>query len=308
MKRSILFINSENRSMNKGIWYGIAAFGVWGILPIYWKALHAVPALEIVTHRLAWSLVFIVILVSVRHEWGGLKKALNRRTLLIYTAAACLLSVNWLGYIWGVNHGLIVETSLGYFINPLVNVLLAVVFLGEKLPVSKWLPIGLAAVGVIYLTFSYGSVPWLAFGLAFSFGLYGLIKKLAPLGSLFGLTLETAILLLPSLGYLAWIESQGQAAFGHSALHVNLMLPLAGVVTAIPLLLFSSAARSIPLSTMGLLQYLSPTLQFLLGVFLFGEPFSQHQLIGFSIIWLALIIFSAGSLYDQRKALQATAV
>ena len=294
--------------MNKGIWYGIAAYGIWGILPIYWKALHAVPALEIVTHRLAWSLVFIAVLVSVRHEWGGLKKVLNRRTLLIYTAAACLLSINWLCYIWGVNHGLIVETSLGYFINPLVNVLLAVVFLGEKLPVSKWLPIGLASVGVIYLTFSYGSVPWLAFALAVSFGLYGLIKKLAPLGSLYGLTLETAILLLPSLGYLVWIESQGQAAFGHSALQVNLMLPLAGVITAIPLLLFSSAARSIPLSTMGLLQYLSPTLQFLLGVFLFGEPFSQHQLIGFSIIWLALIIFSAGSLYEQRKALQTAAV
>lgn len=292
---------------NKGILFGIAAYGIWGLFPLYWKQLESIPALQIVAHRLTWSLVFLVIVLAVRRDWAWLKTAFNRRTLLIYLAAGCLLSINWLIYVYGVNAGFVVETSLGYFINPLVSVLLGVVFLRERLPISRWIPIGLAAVGVIYLTVNYGSLPWISLGLALSFGLYGLIKKLSPFGSLHGLFMETVVVLLPALGYLLFLEKQGTGAFLHAAPQVSVLLALAGVVTAIPLLMFASAARSIPLSTVGLLQYITPTCQFLLGVFVYGEPFTHVRLIGFSIIWLALLLFSLSGLYERRRAIAVRA-
>ncbi len=289
--------------MNRGILYGAGAYLMWGFFPIYFKALHSVPALQIIFHRVIWSFLFLALIILARREGKYLKAAVsNRKTLGIYTVAAGLLAANWLVYVWGVNAGHVVETSLGYFINPLLNVALGVLLLRERLRPFQWLPVGLAALGVLYLTVQVGGLPWIALALAFTFGLYGLFKKIAPLGSLYGLTLETGILLLPSLGTLLFAESQGSGSFGHTGLTGSLLLAMAGVLTSIPLLMFASAARRIPLSWMGLLQFIAPTCQFLLGVLLYKEPFTHIQLVGFSIIWLALLLFSAEGLWQRRMA------
>lgn len=293
--------------MNKGIWSGLGAYFIWGFFPIYFKLLQAVPAIQIVAHRLTWSLVFMIIVVTLVKEWAGVKAGLRPRTLLITLLASILLTLNWLVYIWGVNSGYILEASLGYFINPLVNVLLGVVFLRERLPVSKWIAVGVATVGVLYLTVSYGKLPWISLALAVSFGLYGFIKKLSPLNSLHSLTLETALLFLPMLGYLVFLEGQGTGAFGHLPLTSNILLALTGIITAVPLLLFSYAARNIPLSTLGLIQYITPTMQFFIGVWIYGEEFTHVRLIGFSIIWVALAIFSISGVFQLRKALSSSA-
>lgn len=288
--------------IDKGILYAATAYICWGIFPLYFKALHNVPAFEIVAHRVIWSFLFLILVVAARRELSALKLAVNRRTALIYLLSGSLLTINWATYVYGVNAGFVVETSLGYFITPLVNVLLGVIFLREKLRLSQWVPIAIASGGVAYLTFNYGSAPWIALILATSFGMYGLIKKIAPLGSLYGLSMETGAMLLPALGYLSFLQSSGNGAIGHVGGGTLVLLLLSGLVTALPLLLFASGARRVPLTVIGLLQYISPTLQFLLGVFLFGETFTQARLIGFSIIWLALILFSAESYLHWRKA------
>jgi chloramphenicol-sensitive protein RarD len=292
---------------NKGIWFAVGCYLIWGIFPLYWRMLENVPAVQIVAHRQAWSFIFLVLVLVIGRQWRGLFPLINRRTLLIYLAAGILLTINWLIYIYGVNAGFVVETSLGYFINPLVSVLFGVIFFREKLPFSKWIPIGLAAAGVVYLTISYGQLPWISLALAISFGLYGLVKKLSPLNALYGLTLETAVMFPVALGYLIFAEAQGTGQFIHGGTQTTVLMVLCGIVTAVPLLLFSSAARSIPLSMIGVLQYISPTLQFIIGVFVFHEPFTQHSLIGFSIIWAALILFSLSGVYERRKALAAAA-
>jgi chloramphenicol-sensitive protein RarD len=287
--------------MNKGVWFGIGAYGLWGFLPIYWKAVQAVPSTEIVAHRTVWSLVFVALLLTSKGQWGWLKTVWkNPRTLLIVFASGTILGINWLIYIWGVNAGFVVETSLGYFINPLVNVLLGVLFLGEKMRRWQWVAIGLAATGVLYLTISYGSLPWIALVLAFTFGFYGLLKKKTSLNSLEGLSLETALLAVPALFYLLFLEASGAGSFGHTNQTISLLLVFTGVATGLPLLFFAAAARRIPLSTMGLLQYMAPTIQLFLGVFLYGEPFSPVRLIGFSFIWLALLIYSAEGLRQRH--------
>ena len=286
--------------MSKGILSGIAAYTLWGFFPIYFKAIQAAPALQTVAHRLAWSLVFLAAVVTLRRGWAGIRPALNRRGLAIYLLAAVLLSFNWLVYIYGVNAGFILEASLGYFINPLVNILLGMIFLRERLSVSKWIPIGIATAGVLYLTLSYGRLPWIALALAFSFGFYGLTKKYSPLGSLHGLTMETALVFLPAVAYLVVVEVQGTCAFGHVPPITNLLLALSGVITAIPLLLFSSAARAIPLTTLGMLQYIAPTIQFLVGVLIYGEEFTPERVVAFSLIWLALVILTVGGAIEQR--------
>lgn len=289
--------------MNRGVLNAIGAYVIWGFLPIYWKALQQVPALQILNHRVVWSLVFLAILISARRNWAPLRQAIRQpKIVLVYALAACLLAVNWLTYIWGVNAGFIVETSLGYFINPLVNVLLGVVFLREKIRPLQWVPIGMAAAGVLYLTFSYGSLPWIALVLAFTFALYGLLKKTAPLGSLHSLTLETGILFVPSLLYLLYVGLQGSGVFIEYDSLTNFLLIFTGVVTAIPLLLFGAAARSINLSLLGLLQYIAPTCQFLIGVLIYNEPFTQARLIGFSIIWAALFLYWLESFLAHRQA------
>jgi chloramphenicol-sensitive protein RarD len=289
--------------MSKGIWYGIGAYVTWGLFPIYWKWLHAVPALQLISHRILWSFVMLFAFIFVSRQWTVFRAiALQPRVLLIYLVAAALIGINWLVYVWAVNAGFIVQVSLGYYINPLLNVLMGVLFLRERLRPSQWVPLGLAAAGVLYLNFAYGSLPWIALTLAFSFGLYGLVKKTAPLGSLYGLTLETGLLFLPALITLLYVETIGQGAFLHTGAISDVLMVGAGLMTTIPLLMFASAARRIPLSLVGILQYIAPTLQFLLGVLVYAEPFTHAQLIGFSIVWIALIFFAVeGYLASRAK-------
>jgi chloramphenicol-sensitive protein RarD len=295
--------------MNKGSWYALGAYIFWGLFPLYWKALAGVAPLQLLGHRIFWSFLLLFGIVLVARQGKVFRAALNRRVVLIYTVAAILIAINWLTYVWAVGAGFIVETSLGYFINPLLSVLLGVIFLRERLRPLQWLPIGLAAAGVFYLTFAYGALPWVALTLAISFGFYGLVKKTAPLGSLHGLTLETGILFLPALGFLIYSEFSGTGAFLHSSPLIDLMMFGAGLVTVIPLLLFASAAQRIPLTMIGVLQYINPTMQFLLGVVVFREPFDHHRLIGFGIVWVALILFGLeGFLVRQKSKIQTAAV
>jgi chloramphenicol-sensitive protein RarD len=295
--------------MNKGVLAGLGANKLWGIFPIYWRMLEQDPAIEILAHRMLWSLLFVVAVLTLQKEWRWLGEALrNRKTVLVYTLAAILLAFKWYTYIWAVNEGFVVEASLGYFINPLVNFLMGVIFLGEKLRRGQVAAVILAGLGVVYLTVSYGSLPWISLVLAFTFGLYGLIKKTATLESIHGFSLETMVLFLPALAYLLYRESAGIGAFAHQGWVITLLLILAGPVTSIPLILFGYAARSIPLSMLGFIQYITPTLQFLLGVFVYAEPFPIARLVGFSIIWLALLIYSLESVFFSRKPKSSPAV
>ncbi|MBN1658330.1 MAG: EamA family transporter RarD [Anaerolineae bacterium] len=288
--------------MNRGILAAIGAYVLWGILPIYWKALQAVPALEILCHRTVWSLAFVLLVLAIRRRWAWIAASLRRpRTLLLFFASACLLGANWYTYIWAVNADHVVDASLGYFINPLVSVLLGVLFLHERLRPLQTAAVAIAAAGVLYLTLTLGTFPWIGLLLAGTFGFYGLIRKTAPLGSLEGLSLETALLTMPALAYLLLLERTGAGAFGHAALPTTLLLAGAGAVTAFPLLLFATAARSITLSAVGILQYIAPTLQFLLGVLAYHEPFSPARLAGFAMIWLALAIYTAEALVQERR-------
>ena len=291
--------------MSKGIWNALTVYVMWGFFPIYWKLLQDVPALQVIGHRIGWSFLLLMTVILFTKQWKDFRSvALKPKIIGIYAIAGILLSVNWLIYVWGVNSGFIVETSLGYFINPLISVLLGVVFLHERLRTMQWIPIGLAAAGVIYLTVTYGRLPWIALSLAFSFGIYGLVKKLAPLGSLYGLTLETALVFPIAFVYLALVQSTGTGAFLQNSLLTDILLIGTGVVTSIPLLLFASAVRQIPLTMIGILQYIAPTLQFLIGVFLYHEAFDQSRLIGFSLVWLALIIFWVENYFANRVPVQ----
>lgn len=277
--------------MDAGIWYALGAYVLWGLFPIYWKWLHDVPAIQLIGHRIGWSFILLVIIIIVTGQWKKLRSTLTRRVLGIYLIAGILLSINWLIFVWGINTEHVVETSLGYFINPLLSILLGLIFLKERLRPLQWVPIGLATCGVIYLTWTYGFLPWIALSLAFTFGFYGLVKKTSPLGSLYGLTLETGLVFIPALGYLIYAESVGLGAFGHAGLTSDLLMIGAGVVTTIPLLMFASATKRIPLTMVGIIQYVTPTLQFLLGVLVYKEPFTKTNLIGFSLVWIALIVF-----------------
>ena len=291
--------------MNKGIWNGIAAYAMWGFFPIYWKLLHQVPALQVIGHRIGWSFGLLTLYIVLTQKWNDFRSvAFNRKTMGIYAIAGVLLSFNWLIYVWGVNAGFIVETSLGYFINPLFSVLLGVIFLHERLRPMQWVPIALAAIGVIYLTVTYGRLPWIALSLALTFGLYGFVKKLSPLGSVYGLTLETGIVFPVALLYLVFVQSNGTGDFLHDGATVDLLLIGAGIVTTIPLLMFASAAKQIPLNMIGVLQYLAPTIQFLIGVLIYKEPFDTTRLIGFGIVWLALIIFWVESIIAHRMPVE----
>ena len=294
--------DGDQRMKNHGAWYAAAAYLMWGFMPVYLKQLQEVPAVQILLHRVIWSFLFLALIILLRREGHALLQVLhNGKVLRLYFIAAVLLAGNWLAYIWGVNSSQIVETSLGYYINPLVSVALSVIFLKERLRAFQWASIGLAAVGVLYLTLQYGRVPWLALFIASSFGLYGLVKKLSPLGSLHGLTMETAMLFLPALSALMWIETSGSGAMGSLSAVKLVILAFIGIVTAVPLLLFASAARRIPLSLMGILQYLSPTTQFLLGVLVYNEPFTPQRLIGFVFVWLALLFFWLESFIHNRS-------
>lgn len=285
----------------KGLLYAFGAYLTWGLFPIYWKWLHAVPVLQLLGHRVAWSFIMLAIILFATRKWSDLRAlAADRKVIRTYAIAALLIGINWLTYVWAVNAGYIIETSLGYFINPLLSVLMGVLFLRERLRPLQWLPVILAAIGVIYLTISYGRLPWIALTLAFSFGTYGLVKKVAPLSSLYGLTLETGILFIPALLYLVYSEFAGQGAFLHTGGLTDLLLIGAGTVTTIPLLMFASAARRIPLSMIGIMQYVAPTLQFLLGVLVYKEPFTATLAIGFGIVWAGLVIFWVEGWFASR--------
>ena len=287
--------------MNAGVLYAFIAYSIWGLFPLYWRLLQQVPALQIISHRVIWSWLVLTIVIVLSKQWRSLRAITTRRIVGIYAIAAALISVNWLVYVWAVNHNHVVQTSLGYFITPLLNVLLGTVFLRERLRPWQWFPLALAAFGVGYLTLAYGTVPWIALILALSFALYGFVKKTAPLNSLFGLALETALLLLPALIYLVICDRQGNGAFRHIDTRTDLFLIVGGTITALPLLLFASAAQRISLSAIGILQYIAPTIQILLGIFFFREPFSSAQLTGFSMVWVALVIFVIGGFLTLKK-------
>lgn len=291
--------------MNKGILKGIGAYVLWGLFPLYWKLLHNVPALQVIGNRIVWSFLLLIAIVLVARQGTVFRSSISSRRIIgVYSIAAILLTINWLVYVWGVNSGFIVETSLGYFINPLISVLLGVLFLRERLRPMQWVAVAIAAAGVAYLTGVYGRLPWIALTLAISFGFYGLVKKIAPLGSLHGLTLETGIVFPVALAYLALAGWSGSGALLQDGPLTTLLLIGAGPVTTVPLLLFASAARAIPLSIVGLLQYIAPTLQFLIGVFIFKEPFNRSLLIGFSIVWIALIIFWVENFLAHRTPVE----
>ena len=287
---------------NKGIYYAVGAYALWGLFPIYWKAIQTVAAREILCHRMVWSLMVIVIMLSYKKHWKWLQNAITKPvTLITFLCTACILSLNWLTYIWAINSGYIVETSLGYFINPLVNVLLGVIFLRESPRFWQWIAIMIATGGVLYLTVGYGAFPWIALTLAFTFGTYGLLRKTASLNALEGLSMEIGILFLPALAYLIYLEHAGIASFGHTQMLTSILLTFAGVVTALPLLLFASAARRITLTTLGLLQYIAPTLQFLLGVLVYGEIVTKSRMTGFVVIWIALFIYSIEGIIKGKR-------
>jgi chloramphenicol-sensitive protein RarD len=293
--------------MKKGIFFGIGAYLLWGLFPIYWKWLQSVSAIQLLCHRIIWSFILLSIILFFMKQWRSLLSEIrNRCIILVYLVSAIFLATNWLTYVWAVNAGFVIETSLGYFINPLFSVLLGVLFLKESLRPLQWGIIGIATIGVSYVAVSYGQFPWIALTLAFTFGIYGLIKKTAPLSSLHGLSFETGILFLPALLYLIIMQTQGKGAFLHHGTWLDVLMMGAGVVTTIPLLLFASSAHRIPLSTLGILQYITPTMQFLLGVFIYREPFNLFHLIGFCIVWLALILFWVeGYAAGRRILLQA---
>jgi chloramphenicol-sensitive protein RarD len=277
--------------MKKGHWYGLGAYSLWGLLPFYWKSLKAVPALELIGHRIGWSFLTLSALIFLTRQWGSIFEALTRpKVLAAYAISAGLITINWLTYVWAVNAGYIVETSLGYFINPLLSILIGVIFLHERLRPWQWVSVGLAASGILYLTVVHGSLPWIALTLAFSWAFYGLVKKISPLESLQGLMLETAILFTPALVFLFYTERTGSGAFLHLGPGTDFLLIGAGLFTTIPLWMFSAAVRSTPLFIMGILQYIAPTIQFFIGLLVYHEPFALPQLIGFGLVWTALLL------------------
>ena len=286
-----------------GVVYAASAFLIWGISPVYWKALRAVPAFEIILHRIVWSFVLLVPLILIMRRWTDFVDALkNYRTLIILLFTGLIIAGNWLLYVWAVNHDKLLQASLGYYINPLVNVVLGVVFLKERLRPPQILAVLLATAGVLYLTIYYGEFPWVALTLAVSFGLYGLIRKTAPVGSLAGLTVETLLLSIPALVYLFYLDGQAAGHIFRVSLKVDLLLMGCALATAVPLLFFTLGTRRLYLSTVGLLQYINPSCMFLMAVFLFREPFVKAQGITFVFIWTALAIYSTDSIrYFKRR-------
>ena len=295
-------LSKARRETAAGVLYAGMAFFIWGISPLYWKAMQQVPALEIVIHRVVWSFFFLIGLTLAQHRWDEFRRVLKTpRTLLILTLTTVLVSGNWLLYIWAVNAGHMLQASLGYYINPLVNVLLGMVFLKERLRRPQALAVLLACAAVIFRTVSYGELPWIALTLGFTFGLYGLIRKVAPVGSLVGLTVETLLLTAPGIACLVYLEGQGTGALFHGSRALDALLIGTGVFTAVPLLFFNLGARRINLSTVGLMQYIAPSGMFLLAVFVYGEPFTTVQIWTFIMTWTALAIYTIDSLRAYRR-------
>jgi chloramphenicol-sensitive protein RarD len=291
----------EKNAYNNGVIYAATAFVVWGIIPIFWKLMADVPPVEIVMHRIVWSLLFAGAVIFALGKWPLLRDALTtRKTLQMLTMSALLIGMNWGLFIWAVNIGRIEETSLGYYINPLVNFSLGVMLLGERLTRIQLIAVGFAIAGVINQTVAVGVLPWISITLAVSFGLYGLIRKQVPVESLVGLTVEAIILTPIALGYLIYLDAQGTGLFLHTDRATDVMLVLAGPLTAIPLLLFAAGVRRIKLSTMGFLQYLAPSISLVLAVLMYNEPFTNAHAVTFGLIWAALALISWEALTRER--------
>ena len=290
--------------MNSGVFYAALAYTAWGLFPAFFKQLGQVNAFEVVMHRMVWSLVFLMGVLAVLKRWAWLRELAGQPKVLgAFALSALLLSANWSVYVWAVQHAQVVDASLGYFILPLVNVAFGFAFLKERPRPVQWLAVAVAAAGVVWLTLQAGRLPWVALVLAASFGIYGLLRKVATLGALEGLTLETLLLAPFAIGLLAWWAWHGQGALVHGNATTLGWLLLAGPLTAIPLLLFAAGARRIPLTTLGILQYISPSLQMLLGVWWYGEAFDPARAVGFYLIWLAVLVYSLDSLWNGRRRL-----
>ncbi|MFI8827033.1 EamA family transporter RarD [Streptomyces sp. NPDC053431] len=298
----------EERAERSGLIYGIAAYGIWGLFPLYWPLLQPAGAVEILAHRMVWSLVVVALALLALRRWAWVRELVRTpRRLALIALAAGLITVNWGVYIWAVNAGHVVESSLGYFINPLVSIALGVLVLKERLRPAQWAAVGIALAAVVVLAVGYGRLPWISLVLACSFGTYGLVKKKVNIGGLESLAAETAVQFLPAMGYLVWLGTQGESTFtsgggGHAAL-----LATTGVITAVPLVCFGAAAIRVPLSTLGLLQYLAPVFQFLLGVLYFHESMPPERWAGFSLVWLALSVLTWDGLRTARRSREALA-
>ncbi|WP_066360965.1 EamA family transporter RarD [Herbidospora mongoliensis] len=279
--------------LRRGVWYGIAAYALWGLFPLYWPLLKPSGAIEILAHRMLWSLAVVVVILAVTRNWSWIRQ-ISKRQLLLLAGAGVLVSTNWGVYIYAVNTGHVVESALGYFINPLVSILFGVIILGERLRRWQWVAVGLGAAAVVILTLGYGKLPWIALTLAFSFGLYGLVKKKAQVGAAESLTIETLVMLIPAGIYLTTLGSAntfGNHGTGHAVLLIS-----SGVVTAIPLLFFAASVITVPLTIVGLLQYIAPVLQFLVGVLIIKETMPAERWLGFGVVWLALAVFTWDSI------------
>jgi chloramphenicol-sensitive protein RarD len=294
---------------SRGLLAGAGAFTIWGLFPLYLHPLREVPTLQIIAHRISWSCLFILAWLLLRRELGTVRDIFTRPALLgRLLLSAALVSTNWLVFVWGVSHGHIVDTSLGYYINPLINVILGVFVLHERLNRAQWLAVTLAALAVAYLTFEAGRLPWIALTLAVSFSLYGLLRKTMSVEALPGLATETVLLVPLAAGYLLWCEASGTGAFTRSGAEVAALLVGCGLVTAVPLFLFAYAARLLPYSAVGVLQYILPSLQLACGVLIFHERFDGARAAGFVLLWLALAIYAADGMLRSRAAAVGPAV
>ena len=298
----------------RGVWIAVAAYVAWGLMPLYWHVLKAVPAMQIMAHRVVWSALLVCGWLGFRYGGGWVRETLSRpRAAPMLALSGVLIAFNWGLYIWAVNAGHVVESALGYFINPLLSVMLGVFVLKERLNRTQWASVAIAAIGVLWLTISYGSFPWIALSLAASFGIYGLVRKLLGVPPVRGLGVENLYLLLPALAFLAWTEATGQGhlfAHGDAAswgIGVAALLVFGGVLTALPLIGFAAAVQRIPYSLVGLLQYISPTLQLLVGVLVLHEPFGHDRAIGFGFIWIALALYAIDGWVRARRSRLAPA-
>jgi chloramphenicol-sensitive protein RarD len=291
----------SSSKQSKAAWYVGLSYTIWGFFPIYWKALAGISPLQLICHRIVWAFLILAVMIARSQEFRVMWQAAHSpRIVIIYTVAGLAIAANWLLYVWAVGVNEIVQISLGYFINPLLSVVLGMVVFGERLRRLQWVSVVLAAAGVVYLTVALDSLPWIALVLAASFATYGLMKKLAPLGPVQGLAFETGVLFIPAAAYLIVEELAGRGAFMHENPVRNLLIFGGGLVTTVPLLMFAAGVRRIPLSLVGMLQYINPTLQFTIGVMLYKEPFTRVQLVGFGLVWSALALFAVEGYVSRR--------
>jgi chloramphenicol-sensitive protein RarD len=307
-KREVPVTGKPKGERHIGLLNGFAAYGMWGLVPLFWPLLKPAGAAEILAHRMVWSLVFVAAALLVMRRWSWAGELLRQpRRLGLITVAATVITLNWGLYIWSVNTGHVVEASLGYFINPLVTIAMGVLLLKERLRPAQWAAVGIALAAVAVLTVGYGRPPWISLALAFSFATYGLVKKKVNLGGIESLTAETAVQFLPALAYLLWLGTRGDLVFGSEGPGNAVLLAATGIVTALPLVCFGAAAIRVPLSTLGLLQYLAPVFQFLLGILYFHEAMPAERWAGFGLVWLALSLLTYDALRTARKAARARA-